>query len=177
VLLLHEANLASSTTSLQVSLDTLNQQLLEASAQRDGLKAELSRKEDELSRLRAHVQEVRGSQRSLLDAELRQGRLNVLKALIDATERVRELAAVESQGEALLRGLHGDMVRHLEGFGISVVGDVGGRRPFDAKLDTVLGVAAETVEVVSPSYVAGAGADITVLRRSSVRGVDEREGN
>jgi hypothetical protein len=177
VLLQHEAGLTVSATSLRASLDTLSQQLLEASAQHDGLKAELSRKEDELRRLRAHVQEVRESQRSLLDAELRQGRLDVLRTLIDATERVRELAAVELSGEALLRGLHGDMIRHLDGFGISVVGEVGVRRPFDSQLDTVLGAAAEMVEVVTPSYVARAGADITVLRRSSVRGLDEREGN
>lgn len=177
VLLQHEAGLATSTTSLQANLDTLSQQLLEASAQRDGLKAELLRKEDELRRLRAHVQEVRESQRSLLNAELRQGRLDVLRTLIDATERVRELAAVEDSGEALLRGLHGDMVRHLEGFGISIVGEVGARRPFDAQLDTVLGAASETIEVVTPAYFAGGGADITVLRRSSVRGPDEREGS
>jgi hypothetical protein len=173
----HSAAHVSVAATLEAEVERGRAQLADSRAHLEQLRADFDRSTEECQRLRKHIAETTSSERSLLDAQLRQGRLDIIKALIDVAERLRDMMAAEAPSISLIGELHGDVVRELSRFGVSIIGDAGSQRAFDPLLDRNLGADAETVEVISPAYVAGPeGVDVTVLRHASVRGVQPSDG-
>lgn len=168
---------AAESLDLRASIESLEAQLLQADADRLRLETDvkerearilrLQEEEEDLRRVLAHQSQVG---RSALDAEINQGRMDVLRTLCAAAESVRAMVSLGGDAGSAAEGLLNDLLRQLDGFGVTVLGAVGERRPARPDIDETF-VAQTVVEVVTPAYIT-AGA-ITPLRRAFVHVVEE----
>lgn len=122
------------------------------------LAADLAKANDLIQRLSAASAEVSA-------AQIRQGRVDALRVLIDLTHEIRNLAALDGSHADLLRQLLNDAVRHLDRLGVEVVGTVGERRSHNPALDESVPDQGSMVEVLSPAYVLK-GDTVIALRRA-----------
>jgi hypothetical protein len=122
----------------------------------------------EIESLRLRIAELSTRSDSVFEAQIRQGRLDVVNAYIALFEELRGLSSTGVEAATLIEGLLNDMTRTLIRFGIESVGITGEIRKFDPTLDEPTDPESEFVEVLAPAYRAMGGEGI-VLRRALVR--------
>jgi hypothetical protein len=164
-----EQSLGSAVARVSSQVEDLDREVAARDDELQALRQELLRQGEEESALRDLLAEQASRGASAFTAEINQGRVDALRALVELTEQVRALQGLTGRAPEAVATVLGDALFRLAEFGVQIEGQPGDVR--QARPDTDEGAPRDAVvEVITPAYLLPSL--VTPLRRAFVRVIE-----